>query len=226
MMFSSTVTSRRKALHRQADGGAVRHSVYDAGAGRGAVALAGAARGQLPPAGRAESHPQGAGDGRARQALRPRKPADCGQLPLGLLLSGARAEPQCGQRSAADCQGAESGPGAVARHACAATAPARSIEPIPIKQDVTADEQAFIEAHRNELPELETIDVERRLYPSDGFAAHLIGYVGEVSEEDLNNPRFASNDPGDIVGKAGASWARSSRVCPSGGRHGSPACRG
>ena len=29
-------------------------------------------------------------------------------------------------------------------------------EPIPIKQDISADEQAFIEAHRNELPELKT----------------------------------------------------------------------
>ena len=76
-------------------------------------------------------------------------------------------------------------------------------QPIPIKQDITADEQAFIEAHRNELPELETIDEERRLYPRDGFAAHLIGYVGEVSEEDLNNPRYADYEPGDVVGKAG-----------------------
>ena len=76
-------------------------------------------------------------------------------------------------------------------------------QPIPIKDDVTADEQAFVEAHRNELPELVTIDVERRLYPRDGFAAHLIGYVGEVSEDDLNNPRFAYYEPGDVVGKAG-----------------------
>jgi penicillin-binding protein 2 len=76
-------------------------------------------------------------------------------------------------------------------------------QPIPIKQDITADEQAFIEAHRNELPELETIDEERRLYPRDGFAAHLIGYVGEVSEDDLNQPRYAAYQPGDVVGKAG-----------------------
>ncbi|HMD76423.1 MAG TPA: penicillin-binding protein 2 [Terracidiphilus sp.] len=76
-------------------------------------------------------------------------------------------------------------------------------QPIPIKLDITADEQAFIEAHRNELPELETIDEERRLYPRDGFAAHLIGYVGEVSEEDLNNQRFSGYEPGDVVGKAG-----------------------
>ncbi|MFP5236449.1 MAG: penicillin-binding protein 2 [Acidobacteriota bacterium] len=77
-------------------------------------------------------------------------------------------------------------------------------QPIPIKQDISADEQAFIEAHRNELPELETIDEERRLYPSDGFASHLIGYVGEISEDDLNNnPRYAFYQPGDVVGKAG-----------------------
>ena len=30
-------------------------------------------------------------------------------------------------------------------------------QPIPLKQDITPDEQAFIEAHRNELPELETL---------------------------------------------------------------------
>ncbi|MEO6911084.1 MAG: penicillin-binding protein 2 [Edaphobacter sp.] len=76
-------------------------------------------------------------------------------------------------------------------------------QPIPLKQDISPDEQAFIEAHRNELPELETLDVQRRLYPRDGFAAHLIGYVGEVSEEMLNNPRYAFYDPGDVVGRSG-----------------------
>jgi len=76
-------------------------------------------------------------------------------------------------------------------------------QPIPIKQDISPDEQAFIEAHRNELPELETIDEERRLYPRDGFASHLIGYVGELSEDDLNKPQYAYYEPGDVVGKAG-----------------------
>jgi penicillin-binding protein 2 len=76
-------------------------------------------------------------------------------------------------------------------------------ESIPLKQDITPDEQAFIEAHRNELPELETRDEQRRLYPRDGFAAHLIGYVGEVSEEDLNSSKFDFYEPGDVVGKSG-----------------------
>jgi penicillin-binding protein 2 len=80
-------------------------------------------------------------------------------------------------------------------------------QPIPIKADITPDEQAFIEAHRNELPELETMEEQRRLYPRDGFAAHLIGYVGEVSETDLNNSKFAAYEPGDVVGKSGVEEA-------------------
>ena len=76
-------------------------------------------------------------------------------------------------------------------------------QPIPLKEDITPDEQAFIAAHRDELPELETLDEERRLYPSDGFAAHLIGYVGEVSEQMLDNPRYAFYSPGDVVGLSG-----------------------
>ena len=76
-------------------------------------------------------------------------------------------------------------------------------ESIPLKLDITPDEQAFIEAHRNELPELETRDEQRRLYPRDGFAAHLIGYVGELSAEDLNSSKFDFYEPGDVVGKFG-----------------------
>ena len=77
-------------------------------------------------------------------------------------------------------------------------------QPIPLKADITEDEQAFVEAHRNELPELETEDQQRRLYPQDGFAAHLIGYVGEVSEQMLaNDDRYAAYSPGDVVGRSG-----------------------
>ncbi|HKR83445.1 MAG TPA: penicillin-binding protein 2 [Terriglobales bacterium] len=75
--------------------------------------------------------------------------------------------------------------------------------PFLLKDDITPDEQAFVEAHRDELPELETIMVHRRLYPKNGFLAHLIGYVGEVSEQDLNSPQYETYQPGAIVGKSG-----------------------
>src|SRR5438270_3563217 len=76
-------------------------------------------------------------------------------------------------------------------------------EPVVLKQDITPDEVAFIEANKSEIPELETIMVHRRLYPKNGLASHLIGYVGEVSEEDLNRAQFELYTQGDIVGKSG-----------------------
>jgi len=76
-------------------------------------------------------------------------------------------------------------------------------QPIYLKDDITPDELSFIEAHRNELPELDTIMAHRRLYPRNGFMAHVIGYVGEVSEEMLNQPQFELYSPGDVVGKSG-----------------------
>src|SRR5580658_2041444 len=76
-------------------------------------------------------------------------------------------------------------------------------QPIFLKEDITPDELAFIDAHRNELPELDTIMAHRRLYPRNGFMAHLIGYVGEVTDDMLNQPQFELYSPGDVVGVSG-----------------------
>jgi len=76
-------------------------------------------------------------------------------------------------------------------------------QPIFLKEDITPDELAFIDSHRNELPELDTIMAHRRLYPRNGFMAHLIGYVGEVTEDMLNQPQFELYSPGDVVGVSG-----------------------
>ena len=76
-------------------------------------------------------------------------------------------------------------------------------QPLFLKEDITPDELAFIEAHKNELPELDTIMAHRRLYPRNGFMAHLVGYVGEVSEDMLNQPQFELYNAGDVVGVSG-----------------------
>src|SRR5438128_5400967 len=76
-------------------------------------------------------------------------------------------------------------------------------QPIFLKEDITPDELAFIESHKNELPELDTIMAHRRLYPKGGFMAHMIGYVGEVTEDMLNQPQFELYSPGDVVGVSG-----------------------
>lgn len=77
--------------------------------------------------------------------------------------------------------------------------------PIVIKEELTPGELSFIESHRDPdtFPELDLIVAQRRLYPRDGLAAHALGYVGEVSDAELNSGEFAKFHPGDVIGKEG-----------------------
>src|SRR5690348_12053344 len=75
-------------------------------------------------------------------------------------------------------------------------------QPIVIKPEASPGDIAFIESHRADIPVLEMLMVHRRRYPRGGFMAHVSGYVGEVSSDQIeeSNGRYK---PGDIVGKAG-----------------------
>ncbi len=75
-------------------------------------------------------------------------------------------------------------------------------QPIVIKPEATPADVAFIESHRQDIPVLEMLMVHRRRYLPGGFMAHASGYVGEVSEQQIE----ASNGkyrPGDFAGKSG-----------------------
>jgi penicillin-binding protein 2 len=74
---------------------------------------------------------------------------------------------------------------------------------ISIKEDLTPAEVAFVEAHKAEFPELEMIHSQRRLYPQGGLGAHVVGYVGEVSDAQLHQAEFVMYDPGTEVGQTG-----------------------
>jgi penicillin-binding protein 2 len=75
--------------------------------------------------------------------------------------------------------------------------------PIVLRDNASRQDIAFIESHRREFPELDLISVPRRLYLSDGFGAHVLGYVGEISEDDLDRAEWALLRPGALVGKSG-----------------------
>ena len=59
-------------------------------------------------------------------------------------------------------------------------------QPIVIKPAATDADIAFVESHRADLPMLELMMVQRRRYPHGEMLANTIGYVGEVSPEDLD----------------------------------------
>jgi penicillin-binding protein 2 len=62
---------------------------------------------------------------------------------------------------------------------------------------------ATLEEHRAALPGLLIQAEPRRLYPDSTAVAHLVGYVGQVSQAELDAKKFSDAKPGDIVGKMG-----------------------
>jgi penicillin-binding protein 2 len=74
--------------------------------------------------------------------------------------------------------------------------------PIIVKPAASQSDIAFVDSHRADIPVLDLMMVQRRRYPHDEMLANTIGYVGEVSVQDMEkNPD--KYKPGDIVGKAG-----------------------
>ena len=78
-------------------------------------------------------------------------------------------------------------------------------EDIIIKEELTPAELSFVDSHRDPefFPEMSLIHSQRRLYPQNGMAAHVIGYTGEISEQELDSPEYAKYDAGDVIGKFG-----------------------
>ena len=75
--------------------------------------------------------------------------------------------------------------------------------PITVVQDATLDQIAAVTARRldTELPDVVVQRLPTRRYPTDAMAAHLVGYVGEVTDNQIKaNDRLKL---GDIVGQAG-----------------------
>jgi penicillin-binding protein 2 len=72
--------------------------------------------------------------------------------------------------------------------------------PVIIVQDATLAQVAAVTARKIELPDVLVEPVPTRRYP-DAMAAHLFGYVGEVSDRDVADDGNLKS--GDIVGQSG-----------------------
>lgn len=77
-----------------------------------------------------------------------------------------------------------------------------SYRPIVIVQDATLAQVAAVTARRLdfELPDVIVQEVPTRQYPDQDMAAHLIGYVGEASEDQMQSDGVTT---GSIVGQFG-----------------------
>jgi penicillin-binding protein 2 len=74
-------------------------------------------------------------------------------------------------------------------------------QPIRLKRDVDFKTISVLEEYSLDIPGIAYRTEPARLYPDSGFGSHVIGYVGEVSEEELaQNQAYAK---GEIIGKKG-----------------------
>ena len=81
-----------------------------------------------------------------------------------------------------------------------ARVPADSFLPVRVRRGLSLEDMARIEEWKLELPGV-IVEVEpQRTYPSSRFAAHLLGYVREASDEQLRQGRYRR---GDMVGQSG-----------------------
>jgi len=76
-------------------------------------------------------------------------------------------------------------------------------QPVVVFGDATFETVSRLEEHRVALPGLVIQAEPKRLYPAGKAVAHLVGYVGEVTDADLESERYQGLEPGAIVGKAG-----------------------
>lgn len=78
-----------------------------------------------------------------------------------------------------------------------------ALKPVPIQRDFPRDKVAYFAEHRMDFPGM-FVEVEPlRLYPYGTLAAHLLGYLGEISEPQLQHSKSLGYYPGDLVGQAG-----------------------
>ncbi|MCI6222793.1 MAG: penicillin-binding protein 2 [Selenomonadales bacterium] len=79
-------------------------------------------------------------------------------------------------------------------------------EPVAVKTELNMKEVTLLEENAKDLPNVALASQAVRRYPYPGLAAHVLGYVGEVSEAQMSEGRYKGMPPGSIVGKDGLEW--------------------
>lgn len=94
-------------------------------------------------------------------------------------------------------------PGAALQSVVDRSRRAPAYQPIVLIRDATIGQVSAVAAHALEMPGLFVQELPARYYPAAEVAAHLFGYVGEVSDAQLASAEFDGVRSGAVVGKSG-----------------------
>ncbi len=78
--------------------------------------------------------------------------------------------------------------------------------PVTLRRGIGYDVVYYLQENPNRFPGVQVQRVFVRHYPDGTLAAHVLGSVGEVSEEELTEPRYRHLEPGDEVGQGGVEY--------------------
>ena len=84
-------------------------------------------------------------------------------------------------------------------------------KPIVVKDNLSLEDVALIEGRKMDLPELVIETEPKRFYPFANLAAHVLGYMQELTTDDLRTT-FKDRRLGEMVGKTGIGSAYESRL--------------
>lgn len=75
-------------------------------------------------------------------------------------------------------------------------------KPVPVAIDVELDKIQYIKEHQDEFIGVDAVPLPVRRYPNGTTAAHLVGYVGEINDKELED-RNDDYQLGETIGKSG-----------------------
>jgi penicillin-binding protein 2 len=90
--------------------------------------------------------------------------------------------------------------------------------PIVVKDNLDLKDVSLIESRRLELPELIVETDPRRHYPFGSLAAHVIGYMQELTAPELKSEAYPERSLGDLVGRTGVERQYESLLVGADGR--------
>jgi len=77
------------------------------------------------------------------------------------------------------------------------------LKPKVVKRDISNELVAYIKEHQDKFPGIEIISEPIRDYPNKNLAAHVLGYLGEISDKEIELSKNKDYDLGDLIGKSG-----------------------
>ncbi len=84
--------------------------------------------------------------------------------------------------------------------------------PVPVAVGVPVDTLAYVSEHKPDFPGVNAEPLAARHYPYGPLIAHALGYVGEISADELRSRPRSNYELGDAIGKAGVEQAFESEL--------------